>query len=149
MRGKPRFGLQAVLDHRRHIEETALGVVAQRRNAYDAHVHAVGRLKDEIDRSLRAPWFAGAARVADVRVREVHVASLQRAAQAQLSAAKATGDALQAAQRAAADAARQRRSVEILRDRQAAAFEARKRRADEREIVEIGATKKSLLIQFD
>ena len=150
MRRKPHFALQAVLDQRRFAEGSALRCVARCKAAYDSCARDVARLKAAIERSLQTPWFGTAVCSGDVRLQETIVATSERVARMRAEASAQAKAAFEAAREVAIEAARARRAIEILRDRQIRAFETAQRRAEELEIDEVAIFRQNArLIQFD
>ena len=120
MRSKRRFPLQAVLERRRRVEDAALLHLDRCRLAFEARARTRERLCAAI---------AGAGRAYEA-------AWLEHAMDRHAAATSTAGEELEAARQAAVAAATQRRVLDLLRERQAAAYEEAQIRADEREIAE-------------
>ena len=81
-------------------------------------------------------------RLAYAHVCETQLAALERTAAGHAMAAEDAEAALDAARRYAVEASRDRRAMEILRDRHMAALALVERRAEEAEISEVDATRR-------
>ena len=117
MRRKRRFALQAVLDYRRHLEEEAQRAVAERRLAFQAHECAIKECEETAAAYARFARSGATVKIADARVSEMQVSALGFAAKRYAAAAEDALTKLDAARRSAIEASRDRRAIEILRDR--------------------------------
>ncbi len=142
MRRKRQFALQAVLDYRRHLEEEAQRAVAEHARALESHQRRIDDCEEAAKAYLRFVHADGKLRLADMRACERHLATLELTAAHSSVAAEEAEAALDAARRFAVEASRDRRAIEILRDRHFAALATAERCAEETEIAEIDATRR-------
>jgi len=144
MQKKRKFVLQAVLDYRRHVEESALVVVAECRRRCDAYIRQYERCEAAIEDLARSIHCSAAVRLDNARVCELLSAHLRRVVQSSAAPAlHARGD-LDEACRLATAAARSRRALEMLSERHEAAVAAADLRAEEAEIEEFNAVRPGL-----
>ena len=142
MRRKRRFALQALLDYRRHIDEEAQRAVAEHCRAVEFHRRQIRDCEEAAKAHMRIVHGDGALRLAYAQLCETQLAPLDRTTAHHAAAAEEAEAALDAARRDAVAASRDRRAIEILRDRHVAALAVAERRAEEAEISEADATRR-------
>lgn len=146
MRKERRFTLQPILDHRIRLEKRALCALAECRDVRDAHRRAVEWCEKTVTEFVGLLHGTGAVRVAAARACEFNVAKLHAAADAHVAGAASMEPALARAYRAARQARRDRRAIEILRERHVAELVAEECRAEEEEIAEMATLRRQELM---
>jgi flagellar export protein FliJ len=144
MRKKRKFALQAVLDYRRHLEEAAFVVVAEFRRRCDVYTLQHNRCVTTIEQLAGATYGGEGIRIDNARICETLSARLRCVTQSNAQAATLARADLDGARHVAVEAARDRRVVEILRERHREALAVSDRRAEEAEIEEVNAIRPGL-----
>ncbi len=137
---KNAFGLQAVLAHRKHLEDAAFEAFAARRRTFEAAALELALRHEELRRSeLEMPGAAAGVRVVDLQRCEARLLFLRRFVETHVRALSDARSELDAARQAAIDARTQRKLIDALRDRKIAALAAAEMRADQTELDDANA----------
>lgn len=139
MRRNRGFALQAVLDYRKHVENQTQRAVAERGSALESHKRRIDDCEEAVKAYMRFVRANGTLRLADVHACEKQLAALERTAKRHAVAAEEAETLLGVARLFAAEASRDRRAIEILRDRHLAECAAAQRRVEEEDIAESDA----------
>jgi flagellar export protein FliJ len=138
------FGLEAVLAHRQQREDAALQTFAVRHRDMEAASLELDRCREQLraaERDLRGVIAAG--QVIAAGSYENHVVFLHRSIDGMTHALAEAQAELGAAHEAVVDARRQRNVIEALRRRRLAEFEAAAMRAEQAEIDDANALRRS------
>ncbi|MGA8535231.1 MAG: flagellar FliJ family protein [Candidatus Tumulicola sp.] len=144
MRKKFTFALQALLAHRTSLEDSARSALAESACAVESAAREVDRRRREIRRrEFEMPNRNGTLRAADLQLRAAHLHFLNRVLDASTHTLNRRSDELEAARDAAAAARRDRKAIEMVRDRRYAEFRAMELRAEQRDLEEANAATRS------
>lgn len=121
------FALQPLLEHRRWLEDAARARFARRSNTHAAARETLAAIERQLRNASASPTSSACLQY------------LALTLESQRLAVTASGASLEEAQRTLTAASSARKAVETLRDRQRAAFEAKRRRRETRALDESNA----------
>ena len=142
MQKRRQFTLQAVLDNRLQVEETARRAVAELLRMDAAHAGAMKSCEQAALEHMRLLHGGGPLSIAQARACEFHLAALRDCSSRLLAESRDVRAALDRARHHAIEAARDRRAIETLRDRYLAVCAAAHRRVEEEDIAEVDSFRK-------